>query len=267
MMQLLMSVKELQRKLNHFAGIDPHLKIDGIFGRKTETAMHVLLGNNIRVSIWNDWPLNRKTVAAQQIIITKTGFECRPYDGWIGPTTLAALERFQNHLRDIPLGKEQEGPHNRWPVDNGANLDRFYGRPGTNHTLLTLPYPLRIAWDPDQELTAININEHCARSAERVLQNVLKHYGHERIVQLGLDLYSGCYNNRPKTGGSTKSVHAYAAALDFDHKHNQYRWGADRARFASSLYNEWWEFWEKEDWISLGRERNFDWMHVQAAQI
>jgi len=28
-----------------------------------------------------------------------------------------------------------------------------------------------------------------------------------------------------------------------------------------------WKAWEEEGWLSLGRSRNFDWMHVQACRL
>ncbi|MCF8078467.1 MAG: hypothetical protein K9K88_04215 [Desulfobacterales bacterium] len=45
------------------------------------------------------------------------------------------------------------------------------------------------------------------------------------------------------------------------------KWGRDRAHFARTEYDAWWRLWEEEGWVSLGRQRNFDWMHVQAAQL
>ena len=32
-------------------------------------------------------------------------------------------------------------------------------------------------------------------------------------------------------------------------------------------YDKWWEFWEEEGAVSLGRARDFDWMHVQFARL
>ena len=41
----------------------------------------------------------------------------------------------------------------------------------------------------------------------------------------------------------------------------------DKATFAKPEYERWWQCWEEEGWLSLGRTRNFDWMHVQAAKL
>ena len=30
---------------------------------------------------------------------------------------------------------------------------------------------------------------------------------------------------------------------------------------------DWWRIWEEQGWTSLGRVRNFDWMHVQATKL
>ena len=40
-----------------------------------------------------------------------------------------------------------------------------------------------------------------------------------------------------------------------------------RFAFARPEYNMWWKLWEEEGWVSLERQRNFDWMHVQAARL
>ena len=100
-----------------------------------------------------------------------------------------------------------------------------------------------------------------------MLVRVLDHYGPERIRELGLDLFGGCLNVRRMRGGSAWSVHAWGAALDFDPERNQLRWGRARARFARPEYEKWWALWEAEGFLSLGRARDFDWMHVQAARL
>lgn len=52
-----------------------------------------------------------------------------------------------------------------------------------------------------------------------------------------------------------------------DPERNRLKWGRDRASLARPEYDPWWRCWEEEDWVSLGRARNFDWMHVQAAKV
>lgn len=152
-----------------------------------------------------------------------------------------------------------------WPRQSGCA--QFYGRPGTGHALLALPYPMRIAWDKGKTIQKISIHSKCAESAGRVLQRVLDHYGMAKIGELGLDLFGGCFNNRSMRGGSALSMHAYACAIDFDPERNQLKWGRDRARLAKPDCAKFWDFWEAEGWVSLGRARNFDWMHVQAARL
>jgi hypothetical protein len=62
-------------------------------------------------------------------------------------------------------------------------------------------------------------------------------------------------------------MHIWGIAMDYDPNRNKLRWNSDKAVFAREEYRRWWEFWEEEEWVSLGRSRNFDWMHVQAARI
>ena len=70
-----------------------------------------------------------------------------------------------------------------------------------------------------------------------------------------------------KTGGRAMSMHSWGIAIDFDPAHNRLRWGRDRARLAGPDYRAFLDIWEAEGWISLGRERNYDWMHIQAARL
>jgi len=98
------------------------------------------------------------------------------------------------------------------------------------------------------------------------LSGVLAHYGQAEIRRLRLDLFGGCYNYRRMRGGSAWSTHAWGIALDFDPDRNQLSWGRDKASFAKAEFDKWWEIWENEGWTSLGRTKNYDWMHVQATR-
>lgn len=154
-----------------------------------------------------------------------------------------------------------------WPKQNAASMNAFFGKVGTNQTTLILPYTMRLAWDTKVPIYKFSINKRCHDSAKRALTRVLNEYGIDEIKRLRLDLFGGCLNVRKMRGGSNWSIHAWGAAIDFDPDRNQLKWGKDQASFAKPEYKKWWKAWEDEGWVSLGRARNFDWMHVQAANL
>jgi hypothetical protein len=148
-----------------------------------------------------------------------------------------------------------------WPRQ--SECASFYGKPGTAHTSITLPYPVRLSWDLKTSLSHFAIHEKCAESALKVLNRVKDIYGVEKIKELRLDLWGGCFNNRRMRGGTQLSMHAYACAIDWDPDHNQLRWSKhdappDSPSLARDEYKPWWEAWEAEGWVSLGRTRDRD---------
>jgi hypothetical protein len=156
---------------------------------------------------------------------------------------------------------------NHWPDQNEANLNTFFGAVGTNQANLVLPYPHRVAWNVRQTIHSFSCNSKVHDSAQRALTKVFDHYGMERIKELRLDRWGGCLNVRKMRGGSKWSMHSWGIAIDYDPDRNQLKWGRDKAAFAQPEYDSWWRFWEEEGWVSLGRTRNYDWMHVQAAKL
>ena len=146
-----------------------------------------------------------------------------------------------------------------------AALTTFYGTPGTGLMTVTLPYPLRLSWDTITRITKTQCHKMVAKSLLSVLEAVQTEYGRS-VFELGLDLYGGGYANRAQRGGTKLSVHAWGAAFDFDPDHNELRMDRDQARFAEPQYDAWWSLWEEAGWISLGRTKNYDWMHVQACR-
>jgi len=146
-----------------------------------------------------------------------------------------------------------------------AALTSFYGAPGTRLVTVNLPYPLRLSWDTITRITKTQCNKRVAKSLLSVLEAVHAEYG-SSVCELGLDLYGGGYTNRAQRGGTKLSVHAWGAAFDFDPDHNELRMDRDEARFADKEYDAWWALWEEAGWISLGRTKDYDWMHVQACR-
>jgi hypothetical protein len=100
-----------------------------------------------------------------------------------------------------------------------------------------------------------------------ILENTLKTYGQKDVEKLRLDMFGGCINVRRMRGGSSWSIHSWGAAYDLDPDNNQLKWGRDRATFAKKEYEDYWKIVESEGWTSLGRSRNFDWMHAQSAYL
>jgi peptidoglycan hydrolase-like protein with peptidoglycan-binding domain len=261
-----LSAKDLQTYLkdkNVYFGA-----IDGDEGKKTKKAvLDFLIAVKVSVAVSSSL-YTRQRLAVCQYLFSELGFYTGSIDGLYGPNTENAIDQYQMSMREVqlPSGDERQASvSNNWP--RHSQIEGFYGAPGSNHVVVQLPYPMKLAWDLNTSITRLTINRKCSESFLRVMTNVLDIYGIKRIQDLGLDLFGGCYNNRNMRGGGRKSTHAYAAALDFDPLNNPLRGGAEKATFSHSNYDAWWKCWEDEGWVSLGRERNFDWMHVQAVKL
>lgn len=215
----------------------------------------------------------RKMTAFLQLEAKDVGIESGVIDGLWGHVTSDAVEaliHFDTYGKLPEPWREADATGvrgNVWPPQTEAKLIAFYGNVGTNQTQIVVPYPHRIAWEPQRKVTKITCHKKVAPSLQRVLGRVLAHYGRDGVRDLGLDLFGGCLNVRRMRGGTAWSTHAWGIALDYDPENNQLKWGRDRATFAKPAYEKWWQIWEAEGWSSLGRRKNYDWMHVQAARI
>ncbi|MEM9391336.1 MAG: M15 family peptidase [Bacteroidota bacterium] len=243
--------------------------IDGLAGTNTMNGIRQKFPN-----INEAWAKKRRIIAAVQLYAEENGINCKPIDGYLGPITQEAIE----HLRAKVSGTTVRGfrPEdiidvnpNNWPKQYSEQFYEFFGEMGdeTNLKSVTMPYRHRLSWDTAKTVSRIRCHKKVADSLEKVLSNVLEAYGIDEVKRLKLDNWGGCFNVRSIRGGSKPSMHSWGIALDYYPAKNQLRWGADRAVFAQEVYTKWWEIWEAEGWISLGRSRNFDWMHVQAAKI
>lgn len=200
-----------------------------------------------------------KTEQLWQTIQRKVGV--RP-DGIPGPATATAIaDQFGIDLVDQQL---EAAVKEAWPRDTTAEMQAFYGDIGSGHTKLTPPYPLIYDGRPCKTIT---VHERIADSVLHALTVTLETYGIERIRELRLNRFDGCYNPRKKRGGTSWSTHAYAAALDFAAADNPMAADHKTALFARPEYEAWWRAWESVGAVSLGRARDFDWMHVQFARL
>ena len=250
-------------------------KIDGIPGKKTRAGLMKALKKREEKlpADYPNWPGTRLETAYLQLCCHEHGIDAGAIDGYWGQVTdyaFSVLRELHETGSRPPLWRDIEpldlNP-NDWPRQTSSAMTAFFGRPGNNLVIIDVPYTHCLAWDQRKKTNRISCNRKVADSLLRVLGKVKSHYGLEGIDELGLDLYGGCYNDRNMRGGSRKSTHAWGIALDYNPSNNALEWGRDRAHFARPEYDKWWEFWEQEGWVSLGREKNFDWMHVQAAKL
>lgn len=251
--------------------------IDGDVGPATKAAIHALVVQRRGSAAVAGWTAARLRIAAEQAILQDIGFypKSSKVDGLVGPNTRDAWERWQNAQREtaIPapvgaiLAPSTPPPAKAtvWPTQ--GSVPAFYGAVGTGQTKIDLPYPMRLAWDKTVTVKTMTLHTKVAESARRVLGRAREHYGEGGIRELGLDLFGGSLNVRKMRGGSAYSMHSWGIAIDFDPERNQLRQNHTSARLAKPDAVAWWQIWEAEGWLSLGRARDYDWMHVQAARL
>jgi hypothetical protein len=245
-------------------------QIDGIIGPNTRNAINAFLDSG-GITNRSRWSNTRTVIAAKQLVCRELGIEVGAIDGFMGPQTRYAFEVFSGKNTPIDRSPKPDDrlpvQSNRWPRQTESEMNAFYGRPGENHTMIDLPYTMKIAWNKKQKINRFVINSRCAESALRCFERVAATYDARQRADMGLDLFGGCFNHRKMRGGTQLSTHAFAIAIDFSPEENQLRWDASRARLAQPDAIPFWEIWESEGWVSLGRARNFDWQHVQACRL
>lgn len=181
-------------------------------------------------------------------------------DGVIGNATLTAIAKKLNVSE--PEVTTTVSSNTKWPtqaeIRKGTSI--FGKRGAIPLKKITPPYTLYYDGKP---LSAISVHEKIADAVLEVLNKVLKHYGAEKIHQLKLDRYDGCYNDRSTRSGSLPSMHSWAIAIDWDAADNGNLVKAPKALFSHDEYKYWIQAW-KEAGFTGGFDWNRDWMHVQA---
>lgn len=262
---------------------DGHYKgaIDGKVGPKTLEAIRKLLKSyDIDASKWNNTKLR---VAGEQALYKSLKIDVGPIDGiddhvlgyardaYTAKQTLNFRDNVEVLVKEKviqPVPVKTTGkvtPFRSWPRQ--SECMRYYGKVGTNQDQCELPFPMVIAWSPKQKIHKFSCHKLVKAPLERIFQRTLDYYGYEKIKELRLHYWGGCLNVRKMRGGSSWSMHSWGIAVDLDPDNNQLKWGSNRATFARPAYNKFWEFVYDEGAISLGKERNYDWMHWQFSRL
>jgi hypothetical protein len=189
-------------------------------------------------------------MTAKDIIDLQTKIGTDP-DGFWGRKSQAACEAYL--LKLMP----KVSP---WPQTDQASLRAFYGNPGDEANLVSIPIPSSIPiFYEDQRVNTIRCHKHVACSLARIIQQ-LSLFPKGRIA---LSRFAGVFVDRPMRGGTRPSLHAYGAAIDLmpDTNQNRQHWPIN-----SDMPIEVMEVFAKEGWLSAGAFWSRDAMHFQATQ-
>lgn len=247
----------------------------GVIDAPTLTAVNAFLDyGNIKVPA--SWNTARRTLAAKQLACQLDGIDAGTIDGLMGPQTRFAFDTHQERqgsepvrvLPDRDADPARAAPRGIPPVwPRQPDVPSFYGAVGGQQTKLVLPYPMKLAWDRSKVVKSFSIHSKVHDSALRCFTQIAAAYDEQARAELGIDLFGGCLNVRKMRGGSRWSMHAWGIGIDFDPERNALKATRRTARLARPDAEPFWQIWEAEGWVSLGRARDFDWMHVQAARL
>lgn len=215
------------------------------------------------------------------------GFDVGPVDGILGPRTRAAIHACQEWHQevagsddvddvlwpDVLTVNRDEDPHE--PVPEQVNpvwprqkaVRSVFGEPGKHLTLLELPFPMILSWDLSTTIKRFSVHQKVHDSAKRCFERIADAYDADERRDLGIDIFGGCYSHRPMRGGTRLSMHAYAIAIDFDPVRNPLHGDVKKARLMQPDAEPFWQIWESEGWVSLGRVAGLDPMHIQAVRL
>jgi hypothetical protein len=145
-------------------------------------------------------------------------------------------------------------------------LNKKYGAPTPNGAgLVSIKLPYLFLYD-GKEVKTMRCNNMVADAFLNVFNDILKHYGIDKINELGINKYGGCFNYRMMRGSTTKlSRHSWGVAIDLDPQRNLLKENHTTARFARPEYKPMIDIFYKHGFLSLGRERDYDWMHFEIA--
>jgi len=174
-------------------------------------------------------------------------------------------EIFKKTKKVEPVAPVVVKPKTVWPKQ--SNVANYFGQPGENQVMCKVPFKLVLAWDKSNSLSSYSCNELVKDAMERIWQRTFDYYGYDKIVDLRLHYFGGCLNVRRIRGGSNWSMHAYGIAIDIDPDRNSLHTTWKNSQMSKPAYKQFVEFFYDEGFINLGKERDYDSMHFQAARL
>ncbi len=80
---------------------------------------------------------------------------------------------------------------------------------------VSLPFPLRLAWDPSQTITRMTCHRRMAEIYASVFTGI-----HERNLHEAITSFGGCFAFRPQRTGEKLSTHSWGIAIDLNAESN-----------------------------------------------
>jgi hypothetical protein len=99
-----------------------------------------------------------------------------------------------------------------------------------------------------------------------VFNELLATYGYDKIKELGIDLFGGCFNYRKMRGGNALSMHSWGIAIDISPSANGLKTPFNKALFSKPEYAKMHEIFEKHGFINLGKTKGYDAMHWEISK-
>ncbi len=145
-----------------------------------------------------------------------------------------------------------------------AEMEQYFGKADPNGSyLVTIDLPYTMYYDK-QPVKRMRCHKKVSNAFMNVFKDILAHYGEQKINELEINDYGGCFNYRLMRGSTTRlSAHSWGTAIDLDANRNTLKENHTTARFARPEYKAMIDIFYKHGFVSLGREKDYDWMHFQ----
>jgi len=203
---------------------------------------------------------------AIQAHLATLGFDPGTIDGMWGARSQAAFDAYSRSVKQARSASSAPVSHDPKLLSTMQAVNLF-GLPGggvqKRLVYVDLPYAMHLEWQPATVVRRIQVHELVANRMLRALEGIRDAYSATQIVTLGLDQFSGVYNHRKVTGGTTWSKHAFGIAIDLLASRNGYSTPWAKAAFARPEYDALHAAFEAQGFVNIGKVIGKDAMHFE----
>ena len=161
------------------------------------------------------------------------------------------------HLLEVPHGLDEINKFYGKALDN--NGEPYPGFSNKNLKAFKLSFPMRLSWKKSDFIERVYCHYLIGPALVDALEEIVAYRGYDYLKRNNLDLYGGCYNPRPKTGGTDPSTHAWGIAIDINPDHGAFGKPSSMPDFIVQAFKKRGFIWGG-DWDMRWR----DGMHFQA---